>query len=158
MTPAGKVYGWSKIQKLSSNKIRFPLNFENPQHFFYKTRRLLLCNVYKEKMLTIEIKDWKLCIFVFGTYTWCCIVFCNINVNPIKIGGVGVFLHHHPLVCLHNYFFKCTLWYHGRCIRFDKLCKSCERNNNNLNFCKENIKINLIKNPRNIMNSCLRNQ
>jgi len=32
MTP-GKVYEWAKFQKIASNKIRFSLNFENPQHF-----------------------------------------------------------------------------------------------------------------------------
>ena len=33
-----KVYGLSKVQEFASNKIRFSLNFENPQNLFYKIR------------------------------------------------------------------------------------------------------------------------
>ena len=48
----GKVYRWSKFQKLISNKIRLLFNFENPLNFFYKIRKLfcllLYYNVYSE--------------------------------------------------------------------------------------------------------------
>ena len=54
MTP-GNVYEWSK---LASNKIRFSLNFENPQKKLWNPRTLfvLFYNVYKEKMVSIEIE------------------------------------------------------------------------------------------------------
>jgi len=53
ITP-GKVYGWSKFQKLASNKIQLSLNFANPQNFlFYNVHHL------KEKMFTIEIADGR---------------------------------------------------------------------------------------------------
>ena len=38
MTPR-KVYRWSKFQKLASNKNRFLINFENPQHFSFKSAK-----------------------------------------------------------------------------------------------------------------------
>ena len=60
MTP-GKVYEWSKFQKVTSNKIRFPKNFQNP-YLFHEIRELifiLVLNVYKTKMLTIEIEDGR---------------------------------------------------------------------------------------------------
>ena len=35
----GKVYEWSKLKKLASNKIRFSQNFENPRFFFIKSAK-----------------------------------------------------------------------------------------------------------------------
>ena len=72
----GKVYEWSKFKKncvkqfcktnlfwksanffmKSANKIRFSINFQNPQIFFYKIRELslfLFYNVHNENMFTI---------------------------------------------------------------------------------------------------------
>ena len=53
------MFEWSKFQKLASNKIWFPLNFENPLNFFIKSANffVLFYNVYKEIMITIEIED-----------------------------------------------------------------------------------------------------
>ena len=72
----GKVYGWSKFQKLASNKIRFSLNFENPQNIFYKVCHFFFTIYTKKKMFTIEIEDWRvaplkssLCIL--------CLSFCS---------------------------------------------------------------------------------
>ena len=62
MTPK-KVYKWSKLQKLVSNKIRILLNFIKSTKFFYNISELfvlfLFYNVHKEKMLTIEIGDGR---------------------------------------------------------------------------------------------------
>ena len=47
-------------EELTSNKIRFLLNFENQRIFFFlnpRTFLFLFYNVYKEKMFTIEIED-----------------------------------------------------------------------------------------------------
>jgi len=46
---------------VTSNKIRFPKNFQNP-YLFHEIRELifiLVLNVYKTKMLTIEIEDGR---------------------------------------------------------------------------------------------------
>jgi len=76
--PKGKVYGWSKFQKLASNKIRISLNLKNPQNFFIKFPNFVL--MYTMKLLTIEIEDrseapWKLCVVNLNCY--CIYVICS---------------------------------------------------------------------------------
>ena len=55
----GKIYGWSKFKKLASIKIRFSLNFEIHVICFCKIHELfcflLFYNIYKKKLITIEI-------------------------------------------------------------------------------------------------------
>ena len=63
LTPE-KVNGWSKFQKIASNKIWFELNFWNPRNFFIKSANFLFYNVCEENMFTSELEDeceapWK---------------------------------------------------------------------------------------------------
>ena len=58
--PSGKDYGWSKFQKLASNKIDVSLNLRIPKFFFIKSAKFFLVFViqlYKEKMFPTEIED-----------------------------------------------------------------------------------------------------
>ena len=61
MTPV-KVNGWLKFEKLAYNKIRFPLNFENPRNFYMKSANFVLFrfyNVFKDTIFTVEIEDGR---------------------------------------------------------------------------------------------------
>ena len=53
-----KVYGWSKFQKLASNKFRFLLNFKIPRNCFYKIRELLFVIVLQCKQRE-NVHNWN---------------------------------------------------------------------------------------------------
>ena len=58
----GKVYEWSKFQKIASNKIRFSLNVENLRNYFLLNPQLFLVYVLQriEKVFTkFELGRWK---------------------------------------------------------------------------------------------------
>ena len=68
----GKVYGWSKLKKLASNKIRFLLNFEI--HDLFSKISELLKKLYTKRTCSIEIEDgreapWKPSSLYFRLFT-----------------------------------------------------------------------------------------